>query len=72
LHYDVSQGGPSDRLTFAEAGIASLGLFTGAHPDLHQPSDEVDRISFERIQQVTGLGLDIIRELGAGSTGLCR
>jgi hypothetical protein len=72
LHYDISQGGSSDSRTFAEAGIPSLGLFTGAHPDLHRPSDEVDRLSFPRIQQVTGLALDIIRELGTGSTELCR
>jgi hypothetical protein len=72
LHYDVSQGGSSDSRTFAEAGIPSLGLFTGAHPDLHRPTDEVDRLSFPRIHQVTGLALDIIRELGTGSTELCQ
>jgi hypothetical protein len=71
LHYDVSQGGSSDSLSFAEAGIPSLGLFCGAHADLHQPSDEVDRLSFPRIRQVTGLGLDIVRELAAGGTELC-
>lgn len=71
LHYDVSQGGASDSRTFADAGIPSLGLFTGAHKDLHKPSDEVDRISFRRIQEIAGLALEIVRELASGETHLC-
>jgi Zn-dependent M28 family amino/carboxypeptidase len=72
LHYDVSQGGSSDSKTFYDAGIPALGLFTGAHPDLHRPSDEADKISFPRIQQVAGLGLEITRALASGETDLCR
>jgi hypothetical protein len=72
LHYDVSQGGSSDSKTFYDAGIPALGLFTGAHPDLHRPSDEADKISFLRIQQVAGLGLEIVHALASGETGLCR
>lgn len=72
LHYDVSQGGSSDSQTFADAGIPSLGLFTGAHPDLHRPSDEVDRLSFPRIRQVARLALLLIRELASGETVLCQ
>jgi len=72
LHYDVSQGGASDSRSFADAGIPSLGLFCGAHADLHRPSDEVDRLSFPRIRQVAGLGLVLVRELASGETELCR
>ena len=72
LHFDVSQGGASDNLTFAEAGIPSLGFFAGAHADLHQPSDEVDRLSFGRIKEIAGLALVVVRELGSGETRLCR
>ena len=72
LHFDVSSGGASDNLTFAEAGIPSLGFFAGAHADLHQPTDEVDRLSFRRIQEIAGLALAVVRDLGSGETRLCK
>ncbi len=72
IHFHVSSGGASDDLSFADTGIPSLGTFTGAHPDLHRASDEVDKLSFPRIQQVTGLTLGFVHELASGETELCR
>lgn len=39
----------SDHYNFAKHGIPIAFLFSGFHPDYHQPTDTVDKINFEKL-----------------------
>ncbi|RME37543.1 MAG: M28 family peptidase [Planctomycetota bacterium] len=41
----VDAGGRSDHAAFVRKNIPSLHVFTGQHPDYHQPTDDADRIN---------------------------
>ena len=41
----------SDHWPLAEAGVPSLILHTGIHGDYHRPSDDMEKLNFEGIQQ---------------------
>ena len=56
--------GPSDMTPFYAAGVPVLFFFTGAHADYHRPSDTADKINSLGILQVSGLAVDILRQLG--------
>jgi hypothetical protein len=45
----------SDQIWFARRGVPALQLFTGPHPEYHQPTDEVERIDFEKLVRVSNL-----------------
>lgn len=47
--------GNSDHYFFALEGIPSVFLFTGGHPDAHQPTDTADRIDAEKMADVVRL-----------------
>ncbi len=53
----------SDQLSFILKGIPALFFFTGLHEDYHRPSDEVDKIDFEKIARITRTVLGVIWEL---------
>lgn len=36
--------GSSDQSSFLEAGVPAVQVFTGAHPDVHRPTDDVEKI----------------------------
>lgn len=42
----------SDHASFVEKGIPAIAVTTGMHPDYHQPSDEVDKINFKRLERI--------------------
>lgn len=42
-----------DDWSFHRAGIPSVLITTGSHPDYHLPSDEADRIDFDKYARVT-------------------
>jgi len=42
----------SDHYNFARNGIPIVFFFTGVHEDYHQPTDTVEKIEFERMQQI--------------------
>jgi hypothetical protein len=52
---------PTDVASFNQAGVASLAFFTGAHADYHKPSDMADRINFEDLDRVAGMGAAVVR-----------
>jgi len=52
--------GRSDATSFAVMDIPSLWIFTGMHEDLHQVSDEIDKINFRGMQQIMKFTSDII------------
>lgn len=45
----------SDHYNFAKKGIPVIFYFKGLHEDYHQPSDDVERIDFENLKEVTKL-----------------
>jgi hypothetical protein len=54
---------PSDVSSFNQAGIPSLMLFTGSHPDYHKPSDTADKINYEDLDRVVAFGAALVRSL---------
>ncbi|MGH7540815.1 MAG: M28 family peptidase, partial [Gemmatimonadota bacterium] len=53
----------SDHVNFARKGVPILFLFSGTHDDYHRPSDEPDRILYEKTSRIARLvfwlGLEI-------------
>ncbi|HEU0005659.1 MAG TPA: M28 family peptidase, partial [Terriglobia bacterium] len=45
----------SDHWCFLKAGIPSVFLFTGFHPDYHRPSDTADKINYEKMEKILRL-----------------
>jgi hypothetical protein len=45
----------SDHWNFGRLGIPFVFYFTGIHEDYHRPSDEVDKINFEKFTKITQL-----------------
>jgi hypothetical protein len=44
--------GGSDQVSFHEAGIPAVQLFTGAHEDYHRPTDDVEKVDAEGLVKV--------------------
>lgn len=53
----------SDHYQYAQQGIPVAFFFTGLHEDYHQPSDEVDRIDFVKLQKVARTVLAVAWDL---------
>lgn len=45
----------SDHYNFAKNGIPSVFYFSGVHDDYHQPTDDVEKIDFEKVETVAKL-----------------
>lgn len=45
----------SDHWNFGRLGIPFVFYFTGIHEDYHRPSDEVDKVNFEKYTKITQL-----------------
>jgi Zn-dependent M28 family amino/carboxypeptidase len=43
----------SDHVHYARNGIPIIFFFTGTHEDYHRPSDEVDKIDFEKMAKIS-------------------
>jgi len=58
----VNEGGigPSDHTAFYNRKIPVMFFFTGAHEDYHKPSDDIDKIDFDGIVQVSRVVTDAI------------
>lgn len=57
--------GPSDHMSFALKKIPVLFLFSGLHTDYHRPSDDVEKINFVGLEQVTTLSEKLVAGLAA-------
>ncbi|MBI1288486.1 MAG: M28 family peptidase [Flavobacteriales bacterium] len=55
--------GPSDHTSFYLKDIPVLHFFTGQHEDYHKPSDDVEKINFEGMEQISALIFNLISEL---------
>jgi len=43
----------SDHYNFAKHGIPSIFYFNGVHADYHQPTDDVEKIHFDKLEKIT-------------------
>jgi aminopeptidase YwaD len=55
--------GPSDHATFYGKDIPVFFLTTGAHEDYHTPFDDVERINFKGLSQITVFALSLAEEI---------
>ena len=53
----------SDQISFHEAGIPAIQIFTGPHEDYHRPSDTIDKINREGLVLVASLAKEVIEHL---------
>ncbi len=63
--------GSSDHASFMEKDIPVVNFFNGGHEDLHQPTDDADKIDYEYLQKYCELGKNIVIELGNIDGYLC-
>ncbi len=53
----------SDHWAFLERGIPSVFLYTGEHPEVHTPLDDVERIDFPKMERIVRLAFLVIWSL---------
>jgi len=63
LVYEESGVGPSDHTSFYLMDIPVLHFFTGQHEDYHKPSDDISKINFNGLAEVTNYVLKITQEV---------
>jgi Zn-dependent M28 family amino/carboxypeptidase len=56
--------GGSDHQSFAARGIPAVFFFSGHHRDLHRPTDDANRIEYDKVQALSRLVHEIVMELG--------
>lgn len=74
LSYVVNDrlAGSSDHASFYKKGIPVIRFYSGHHDDVHMPSDDAERIDFDKMEKISQLTYWIIRELADGSTSIQR
>jgi len=55
--------GPSDHTSFYLADMPVLHFFTGQHEDYHRPGDDIEKINFEGMEDITQYLVAIITDL---------
>ncbi len=50
----------SDHLSFVEAGVPAVQLFTGAHADYHRPSDTAEKVDVPGLAKVTAVAKELV------------
>jgi hypothetical protein len=53
----------SDNISFEDAGVPAVQLFSGPHPDYHCPTDTADRIDPEGLLKVASVAKEVIEYL---------
>jgi hypothetical protein len=56
-------GGDSDHSSFHDKGIPAMLFFSGDHEDLHKPTDDAEKIDFDKMQKISQLVYDLAMEL---------
>jgi Zn-dependent M28 family amino/carboxypeptidase len=56
--------GGSNHQSFIERGIPAVFFFSGHHADLHRPTDDADRIEYDKVRQLSRLIVEVVLELG--------
>lgn len=60
----------SDHYNFAKHGIPAAFLFSGEHVDYHQPTDDPEKIDYDKVHRVVRLVFRVLASLQADETGL--
>nr|NIM58860.1 M20/M25/M40 family metallo-hydrolase [Candidatus Aminicenantes bacterium] len=65
LLYVVNErlGGSSDHASFYKRNIPVIRFYSGHHDDVHLPSDDADKIDFEKMEKISKLTYWILKEL---------
>lgn len=63
IKLDSAGIGPSDHTSFYLKNIPVLFFFTGQHSDYHKPSDDVEKVNFEGVQQILTTAAGLIETL---------
>jgi hypothetical protein len=50
----------SDHVSFVEAGVPAVQLFTGAHTDYHRPSDTAERVDVPGLAKVAAVAKELV------------
>lgn len=60
----------SDHYNFAKKGIPAAFLFSGEHADYHQPTDDPEKIDYDKVHRVVRLVFRVLASLQDDQTGL--
>jgi hypothetical protein len=60
---ELPGGGGSDHMSFHKVGISALFFFSGLHSDYHKPTDDVDKIDFVGMAEVSSAVSDLLAYL---------
>jgi hypothetical protein len=60
----------SDHYNFAKQGIPAAFLFSGEHVDYHQPTDDPEKIDYDKVHRVVRLVFRMLAGLQQDTTGL--
>ncbi len=58
--------GPSDHTSFYLMDLPVLHFFTGQHEDYHKPGDDIEKLNFEGMEDITQYILAVITDLDDG------
>jgi len=64
--------GGSDQVSFLDAGVPAVQLFSGPHLDYHRPTDTADRIDADGLVKVAGRGPGAVEYLASRAEPLTR
>jgi hypothetical protein len=67
LKFEYDQEGVysrSDHANFARKGVPVTFLFSGFHPDYHQPTDTIDKVNFKKLVACTKLNYLVAQMVG--------
>jgi Zn-dependent M28 family amino/carboxypeptidase len=59
----------SDHYNFVQAGIPATFLFAGVHEDYHRPTDDPEKIDYDKIRRVVRLVFRMLADLQNDSMG---
>ena len=62
--------GGSDHMAFQERGIPAFFFFSGMHEDLHKPTDDADKIEYDKMQKISQLVYELTMALANGEERL--
>lgn len=55
--------GGSDHLSYEARGIPAVFFFSGHHRDLHRPTDDPDKIEYDKMQKISQLVYEVVMEI---------
>jgi hypothetical protein len=71
LKYEAQPDNGSDDLVFELMGkIPAVFFYSGNQPDRHRPTDDADKIDYEKAEKISRLAYEITKELATRAGGL--